>query len=62
MTNGRIAVGVASRRGRTDEGSREGLVGMASSALGSGRFSDGLGYNIRSPLIYGNGLRLPGLL
>jgi len=33
---------------------------MASSALGSGRFGGGFGYNIHSPIVYGNGLRLPG--
>ena len=50
-----VPVRVASWRGGTDEGGRERLVGMASSALGSARRGGGLGYNIHSPIIYGIG-------
>ncbi len=48
-----VAVSVSSWRGGTDEGGREGLVGVASSALGSTACGGGFGYNIHSPIIYG---------
>ena len=51
-----VAVRVASGRGGTDEGGREGLVRMAPSALGSAGLGGGLGYNIHSPIICGIGL------
>ena len=51
-----VAVGVPSRRGGADEGGREGLVGMAPSALGSCTSGGGIGYNINPRIIYGIGL------
>ena len=51
-----VPIRVASWRCGTDEGGRERLVGMASSALGSAGFRGGFGYNIHSPIICGNGL------
>ena len=51
-----VAVRVASGRCGTDEGGREGLVGVASSALGSAGRGNGFGYNIQSPIICGIGL------
>ena len=46
-----VAVCVPPWRGGTDEGSREGLVGVASSALGSAGHGGGLDYNIHSTII-----------
>ena len=51
-----VAVRVASGRCGTDEGGREGLVGVASSALGSAGRGNGFGYNIQSPITCGIGL------
>ena len=48
-----VAVSVASGRRGTDEGGRDRLVGMASSALDSAGCGDGFGYNIHSAIIYG---------
>ena len=48
-----VAVRVAPGRCRTDEDGREGLVGVASPALGSAGFGGGLFYNIHSTIIHG---------
>ena len=50
-----VPVCVPSWWGGTDEGGRQRLVGMASSALGSRGCGGGFGYNISSPIICGNG-------
>ena len=51
-----VAVSVPSWRSGTDEGGPEGLVGMASSALGSWGRGGGIDYSIHTTIIYGMGL------
>ena len=45
-----VAVGVSSRRGGTQEGSRQGLVGMAALGFGFSRSAGGIVYSMQSPI------------